>query len=267
MTSLCGKVILVTGAAQGLGAAGATLFAELGGHVVLSDIRADAIAENALKLTQRGFNAGAVPMDVTDCDSVAKAIANTLSRFGRIDGLFHNAMSAEYVNNHDGRITELRDEVWDRIIDLVLTGTYRVLKAVSQIMLRQRSGSVVLTATVDAVIGQAGIDAYSAAKGGVVSLTRSAAAGLSPEGVRINAICPSFMTTPDQVDFLENAEQKVHFDGMHLMDIATPTDVALYAAFLLSDAARIVTGAIHMVDSGYSCFKGKLDLRERISTS
>jgi NAD(P)-dependent dehydrogenase (short-subunit alcohol dehydrogenase family) len=267
MSSLSGKVILVTGAAQGLGAAGATLFAELGGHVVLSDIRPSEIANNARKLTERGLEAWAVPMDVTDAESVRKAVAEIVSQFGRIDGLFHNAMSAEYVNNNDWRITELRDEVWDRIIDLVLTGTYRVLKAVCQVMLKQKSGSVVLTATVDAIIGQAGIDAYSAAKGGVISLTRSAAAGLSPEGIRINSICPSFMTTPDQTDFLDNPQQRVHFEGLHLMDIPTPMDVANYAAFLLSDAARIVTGAIHMVDSGYSCFKGKLDLRERISTS
>ena len=267
MTSLCGKVILVTGAAQGLGAAGAALFAELGGQVVLSDIRSSAIADNARTLTERGFNASAMAMDVTDADSVMKAVTDIVGQFGRIDGLFHNAMSAEYVNNNDWRITELRDEVWDRIIDLVLTGTYRVLKATCQAMLKQKQGSVVLTATVDAVIGQAGIDAYSAAKGGVVSLTRSAAAGLSPEGIRINAICPSFMSTPDQADFLENPQQRVHFERMHLMDIPTPIDVAQYAAFLLSDASRVVTGGIHMVDSGYSCFKGRLDLRERVSTS
>lgn len=266
MPSVSGKVILVTGAAQGLGAVGASLLAELGARVVLSDVRSDDIASRARGLVDRGRDALAVPMDVTDGECVARAIDEVLGRYGRIDGLFHNAMSAKYVNNNDRRITELKDEVWAHIIDLVLTGTYRVLKAVCRAMLEQRSGSVVLTATADAVIGQAGVDAYSAAKGGVVSLTRAAAAGLSPEGIRINAICPSFMATPDQADFLENEEQRVHFERMHLMDIATPMDVAQYAAFLLSDAARIVTGGIHMVDSGYSCFKGKLDLRERVAT-
>src|SRR5262245_26844986 len=139
--TLSGKVILVTGAAQGLGAAGAALFAELGAQVVLADIRSNDIRENARKLTERGFSAAAVSMDVTDGRSVDSAVAQVLSQHGCIDGLFHNAMSAEYVNNNDRRVTELRDEVWDRIIDLVLTGTYRVLKAVCQVMLRQKSGS------------------------------------------------------------------------------------------------------------------------------
>src|SRR5689334_4929540 len=128
MALLSGKVILVTGAAQGLGAAGAALFAELGGQVVLSDIRTKDVADNARELNERGFHAWALPMDVTEGNSVGKAVAEIVERHGRIDGLFHNAMSAEYVNNNDWRITELKDEVWDRIIDLVLTGTYRVLK-------------------------------------------------------------------------------------------------------------------------------------------
>ena len=124
--------------------------------------------------------------------------AATVERFGRIDVLFHNAVSVPLVNKQDRRITELPEETWHAIVGLVLTGTFLTAKYVAQKMLEQRSGSIILTATVDALVGQAGLDAYTAAKGGVVSMTRSMAAGLSPEGVRVNAICPGFVKTPHQ---------------------------------------------------------------------
>jgi NAD(P)-dependent dehydrogenase (short-subunit alcohol dehydrogenase family) len=120
---------------------------------------------------------------------------------------------------------------------------------------------------VDALIAQAGVDAYSAAKGGVISLARSAAAGLSPQGIRINSICPGFIATPDQAAFLENPVHRAEIDKMHLIDIAKPEDIAEYAAFLLSDSARCITGTTHMVDSGYSSFKGKMDIRNQISSN
>ena len=104
--------------------------------------------------------------------------ANTVANFGRIDALFHNAMNVPLVNNGDGRATELPEETWHEIVDLVLNGTFYCCKYVGQQMLRQKSGSIILTATTDDLIGQAGIDAYTAAKGGVVALTRSFAAAV-----------------------------------------------------------------------------------------
>lgn len=266
MSSLANKTVLVTGAGQGIGQAGAYLFAEQGARVVLTDINVQAIDSHAQAIRDAGGDALAIRLDVTDIESTRAAIRDALDEYGRIDGLFHNAMSAAYVNNHDGRITELDPAVWDRIIQLVLTGTFHVVRELGRVMLEQRAGSMVLTSTVDAVIGQAGIDAYSAAKGGVLALTRSAAAGMSPEGVRINAVCPSFVTTPDQAAFLEQPEQRAVFEAMHLLGISEPRDIAQFAAFLLSDAARMVTGAVHMVDAGYSCFKGRMDTREMVET-
>lgn len=263
---LSDKVILVTGAAQGIGEAGCRVFASYGATVVVTDINESRIRSNATAIQQSDGNAEALLMDVTSAQSVTSAVQHIVGRYGRIDGLFHNAMSAAYVNNNDNLVTELEDEVWSHILDLTLTGSFRVMKAVGRTMLKQHSGSMVFTATVDAVIAQAGIDAYSAAKGGVVSLARSAAAGLSPMGVRINSLCPSFVTTPDQAAFLENPDHRAEFDKMHLLPIAAPEDIAEFAAFLLSDNARTVTGATHMVDSGYSSFKGKMDLRDQVST-
>lgn len=264
---LSDKVILVTGAAQGIGEAGCRLFADYGATVIVTDINESRIQSNASEIQQRDGKAEAMALDVTSAQSVSAAVQHIVDRYGRVDGLFHNAMSAAYVNNNDNLVTELEDEVWSHILELTLTGSFRVMKAVGRVMLKQHSGSMVFTATVDAVIAQAGIDAYSAAKGGVVSLARSAAAGLSPQGVRINSVCPSFVTTPDQAAFLENPKHRANFENMHLLPISAPEDIAEFAAFLLSDNARSVTGATHMVDSGYSSFKGKMDLRDQVSTN
>ncbi len=266
MTCLKNKVILVTGAAQGIGEAAGRIFCQHGATVVVTDIHGDRVSENAAGLARAGHAAIGMKLDVTDPASVAKAVDGTVQEFGRVDGLFHNAMSAAYVNNNDTIVTDLSDEVWHHIINLTLTGTFNVMRALGRRMAEQGFGSMVMTATVDALIAQAGVDAYSAAKGGVVSLVRSAAAGLSPKGVRLNSLCPGFVTTPDQASFLEDPDRRKSIDDMHLTDIATPEDIAEYAAFLLSDAARCVTGATHLVDSGYSSFKGKMDVRDQIST-
>ncbi len=126
-------------------------------------------------------------------------------------------------------------------------------------MLEQRSGSIILTATVDALVGQAGLDAYTAAKGGVVAMTRSMAAGLSPEGVRVNAICPGFVKTPHQSVFLDDDKERAAIESLHLMGIMDPEEVAAFAVFPASDEARSMTGGIHVVDSGYTAFKTNID--------
>jgi len=188
-----GKVALVTGGASGIGRAGSILMARERAKVAVADIdaaRADAVVK---EIEAAGGEAFAVTVDVRNSASVQAMVAAAVERFGRIDVLFHNAVSVPLVNKQDRRITELPEETWHAIVGLVLTGTFLTAKYVAQKMLEQHSGSIILTATVDALVGQAGLDAYTAAKGGVVSMTRSMAAGLSPEGVRVNAICPGFV--------------------------------------------------------------------------
>jgi NAD(P)-dependent dehydrogenase (short-subunit alcohol dehydrogenase family) len=253
------KVALITGGASGIGRAGAISMAREGAMVMIADIdilRAEALAR---EIEADGAAASGVVVDVRDTASVQAMVATTIERYGCIDVLFHNAVSVPLINKHDRRITELPEETWHAIVGLVLTGTFLTTKYVAQRMLEKRSGSIILTATVDALVGQAGLDAYTAAKGGVVSMTRSMAAGLSPEGVRVNAICPGFVKTPHQSVFLDDEKGRAAIEQLHLMGIMDPMEVAAFAVFLASDEARSMTGGIHVVDSGYTAFKANMD--------
>jgi NAD(P)-dependent dehydrogenase (short-subunit alcohol dehydrogenase family) len=262
MSNLTGKIALITGAASGIGRAGARAFAAAGATVVVTDLNEKGGQAVAAEL---GGSALFQPLDVRDSGQVQAAVAETVRRFGRIDALFHNAMNVPLVNREDNRATELAESVWREIIDLVLTGTFLCCKYVGQQMLKQKSGSLILTATTDALIGQAGIDAYTAAKGGVVALTRSLAAGLSPEGVRVNAICPGFVETPHQAPFMSNPAERRKIEDLHLMGILQPEEIADFAVFLASDKAKRMTGGIHVVDSGYTAFKGRMDIKATVA--
>jgi NAD(P)-dependent dehydrogenase (short-subunit alcohol dehydrogenase family) len=253
------KVALITGGASGIGRAGSIAMAREGAKIVVADIDAARAEAVAREIEAAGGQAFVAVVDVRDSASVQAMVAASVARFGRIDVLFHNAVSVPLVNKHDRRITELPEETWHAIVGLVLTGTFLTAKYVAQKMLGQRSGSIILTATVDALIGQAGLDAYTAAKGGVVSMTRSMAAGLAPDGVRVNAICPGFVATPHQSVFLDDEQGRAAIESLHLMGIMDPEEVAAFAVFLASDEARSMTGGIHVVDSGYTAFKAHID--------
>ena len=260
MALLAGKVAIVTGGASGIGRAGCELMSREGASVVVADLNAEGAATVAAAIKAAGGRAHPCLVDVRNSTSVQAMVAKTVEHFGHIDILFHNAISVPLINTHDRRITELPEETWHKIVDLVLTGTFLTAKYTAQHMLKRKAGSIVLTATVDALIGQAGLDAYTAAKGGVVALTRSMAAGLSPEGVRVNAICPGFVATPHQSVFMDNPAEREKIERMHLMGIMEPEDIAAFAVYLGSDEARRITGGIHTADSGYMAFKSPVDL-------
>lgn len=259
MDRLKDKVALITGGASGIGRAGCFLMAREGARIVVADIAAERAETVAAEIRDAGGEAVAVACDVRESASVQAMVQAAVERFGSIDVLFHNAVSVPLVNKMDRRVTELPEETWNAIVGLVLTGTFLTAKYVAQRMLERRSGSIILTATVDALVGQSGLDAYTAAKGGVVAMTRSMAAGLSPDGVRVNAICPGFVKTPHQNVFLDDEQGRAAIEALHLMGIMEPEDIAAFAVFLASDEARLLTGGIHVADSGYTAFKANID--------
>ena len=253
-------MVVITGGASGKGRAGAALMAAEGAHVIVADLddeRSQAVAQS---IVAAGGVAHAVHVDVRSVDSVQRLVAAALSHCGRIDALYHNAVDARFVNEQDCRLTELPEDTWHQIVDVVLTGTFHCCKYVGRQMLAQRSGSIILTATVDALVGCAGLDAYTAAKGGVVAVTRSFAAGMAKDGVRVNAICPGFVATEPQLAWLKQPGARATMEATHLLPVARPEQIAPFAVYLASDEAAVVTGGIFPIDSGYTAFKANLDV-------
>jgi NAD(P)-dependent dehydrogenase (short-subunit alcohol dehydrogenase family) len=259
---LAGAVIAVTGGGSGIGRAGAVACAAEGARVLVTDIDLGCAEAVAASIREAGGEAAGAVVDVTDSDQVAAMVGDAVGRWGSLDGLLHCAVDVAFVNNRDARLTELEDEVWDRMIALVLTGTFNCCKHVGRQMISQGSGSIVLTATTDALIGCAGLDAYTAAKGGVVAVTRSFAAGIARDGVRVNAICPSFVSSEPQQAWLANEESKRSVDALHLLPIPSPEEIAPLAVYLLSQEACAVTGTAMPIDSGYMAFKANLGMVE-----
>ena len=252
-----GKVALVVGGGSGMGRAGAAAMAAEGARVVVSDIaldRAEAVAYSI------GENAVAMRIDVTSAELVAQVVADTVELFGRLDVLYHCAADVQFVNTQDRRLTELDDGVWARMIDIHLTGTFYVLKHAGRQMVQQRSGSIIVSSTVDALVGCAGLDSYTAAKGGVTSLVRSFAAGVGRDGVRVNAIAPSFVSTEPQRVWLDHEQTLATIQSLHILPVPTPEQVAPFVVYLASDESAAVTGTVFPVDAGYTAFKAQVDV-------
>jgi len=254
---LDGKIALVVGGGSGMGRAGATAMAADGAKVVVSDLSLDRAEAVAAAI---GENASALHVDVTSPELVERVVAETVERFGRLDVLYHCAADVHFVNTQDKRLTELEDDVWARMIDIHLTGTFYVLKHVGRHMLRQGSGSIIVSSTVDALVGCAGLDSYTAAKGGVTSLIRSFAAGVGRDGVRVNGIAPSFVSTEPQRVWLDDDQALATIQSLHILPVPTPEQIAPFVVYLASDESAAVTGTVFPVDAGYMAFKAQVDV-------
>jgi NAD(P)-dependent dehydrogenase (short-subunit alcohol dehydrogenase family) len=257
---LDGKVALVVGGGSGMGRAGAAAMAAEGAKVVVSDIsleRAEAVASS---IGENGGEAAAKHVDVTSSELVQHLVEETVALFGRIDALYHCAADVQLVNTQDRRLTELEDDIWHRVIDVHLTGTFQVLKHVGRQMITQRSGSIIVSSTVDALVGCAGLDSYTAAKGGVTSLVRSFAAGVGRDGVRVNAIAPSFVSSESQRVWLDDEQARATIQSLHILPVPTPEQIAPFVVYLASDESTAVTGTILPIDAGYMAFKAQIDV-------
>src|SRR6266581_2716765 len=208
MDRLKGKVAIITGAGSGIGRAGALLFAAEGAAVAVADINPESGQRVAAKIQENGGRSGFVQTDVGDAASVRNLVARVEETFGGVDILFTNAADVPLINFQDACALNLDEEVFDRIHRVILRGVFLCAKYAGPAMIRRGGGAMVFTATVDAQVGCSGLDAYTAAKGGVVALTRSLAAGLARYRIRVNAIAPGFVATEPQAVFMDHPQRR-----------------------------------------------------------
>ena len=246
MARLNGKTALVTGGANGIGKEVSKAFAVEGANVIVSD-RLDDLAEVvASEITSREGTAVAVGGDVSDEGQVDSIVRAGLTRFGRIDVLFNSAGGG---SARDGSVTELElDEFW-RTISVDLFGTLLMCRRVIPEMVASGGGSIINLSSLRAMIGTSGADAYTAAKGGVLAMSRAMAMQWADKGVRVNILAPGVVLT-ERVATLITPDNPIYRKS--LLGPSEPADIANIAIFLASDESRRVTGAVLRVDGGAS---------------
>jgi 3-oxoacyl-[acyl-carrier protein] reductase len=252
-TGLKGKVVIVTGAAAGIGKATALRFAAEGSRVAawdVSDASADALVG---ALAAAGGEAMFCTVDVASTASVGAAAAAVVARWGRIDVIVNNAgivRDAQLVKVKDGQVVAtMTDEQWDAVIGVNLRGVFNCTRAVVPHMIAGGGGAVLSTSSVVGLYGNFGQTNYVATKAGVIGMTRTWARELGKFKIRVNAIAPGFIAT----EILKAMPEKV-LDGMvartPLGRMGQPEDIANGFVFLASDAAAFVTGTVLSVDGG-----------------
>jgi NAD(P)-dependent dehydrogenase (short-subunit alcohol dehydrogenase family) len=245
------KVVLITGSAGGMGKAAAELFAREGASIIVTDVVADAGEETARGIREAGSKAIFVKADVSKEEEVQHMVARGIDAFGRIDVLYNNAgiMPAD-----DGGVTELSEAVWDRIMDVNLKSAFFCTKHVVPHMIEQKKGSIINVASFVALMGcTVPQDAYTASKGGMISLTKSFAIQYGPHGIRCNAICPGPIETPLlRVLWTSEEARNLRLNRIPLGRFGEINDIIYMALYLASDESSWTTGAWLVVDGGIS---------------
>jgi 3-oxoacyl-[acyl-carrier protein] reductase len=243
MTLLQDQVAIVTGASRGIGRAIALQLASQGAKVVVNYANSSAAADQVVaRITATGGDAITLQADVSQSDQVDTLINTTLAKFKRIDILVNNAGITR-----DTLLLRMKLEEWQAVIDLNLTGVFLCTKAVSKIMLKQRSGRIINISSVAGQMGNPGQANYSAAKAGVIGFTKTVAKELATRGITVNAVAPGFITTDMTSDI--TAEGILQY--IPLGRFGEPEDIAGMVSFLAADpAAAYITGQVFNIDGG-----------------
>jgi NAD(P)-dependent dehydrogenase (short-subunit alcohol dehydrogenase family) len=250
MTTLQGKIAIVTGASSGIGRATARLFAREGAKVVVNARRAAELDALVAEVEEAGGHAVAVPGDVRD-EALAKALVETaMGEFGGLDIAFNNAGDLGAM----GPVAEMTLEGWRDTLDTNLTSAFLGARHQVPAMLERGGGSLIFTSTfVGYTVGMPGLAAYAAGKAGVIGLAKVLAAELGPKGIRVNAILPGGTDTPTGRVFINTPEIRAFVEGLHaLKRLAEPEEIARSALYLASDASSFMTGTALLVDGGVS---------------
>lgn len=241
---LTNKVAIITGSAQGIGLATALRFAAEGARVVVSDIGQQRVDQAVAAVVAQGGQAIGAVVDVTDRMAIDAMVEKVIATWGRIDVLINNAGITK-----DARLAKMSSAQFDAVIAVNLKGVFECTQAVAQTMTAQGSGSIVNASSVVGLYGNFGQTNYAATKAGVIGLTKTWARELGPKGVRVNAVCPGFVTTPI-LDTVPDAVKQKMIEKVPLGRLGRPEEIAAVYAFLASDDSSYINGAVLEVSGG-----------------
>jgi 3-oxoacyl-[acyl-carrier protein] reductase len=244
MSSLADKVAIVTGAAQGIGRAIAETLARHGADIVVADMDPGRAEEAAAAVTQLGRRALTVKVNVANWDEVKGMADRVVKEWGKVDILVNNAGITR-----DGLLLRMREEDWNLVLQVNLTGTFYCTKAVLMPMTKQRYGRIVNIASIVGVMGNVGQANYAASKGAVIGFTKTAAREYASRNVTVNAVAPGFIDTPMTQGLSPEVKDQLQ-KQIPLGRLGQPADIAEAVRFLVSDEAGYITGQVLHVNGG-----------------
>lgn len=247
MKRLEGKVALITGATAGIGETVARLFAREGAAVAITGRRKDELERVAGEIERAGGRAIPVAGSVTDETHARSAVSQAIRSFGKLHILVNNAGLGEF----SGLLHQTEDAVWEKLLAVNLTGTFRITRAAIPEMLKAGGGSIVNVSSIASLVGIPNCGAYSATKGGLDALTRCVAVEYAKQGIRCNSICPGLVDTPMAAPLLADPVKTAQVMTAYPMGRpGTTEEVARLALFLASDESGWMTGCIIPIDGG-----------------
>ena len=239
------KVALITGAARGIGKQIAIAFAREGAHIAFTDLEENEQAQATRdELAALGVKVQFYASNAAEFDAAHKVVEQVVADFARLDILVNNAGITR-----DTLLMRMTEAQWDQVINVNLKSAFNFTHAVTPVMMRQRSGSIISLSSVVGINGNAGQANYTASKGGVIALTKTTAKELGSRNVRCNAVAPGFIQSK-MTDVLPDDVKKAYMDTIPLKRFGTALDIARCVAFLVSDEAAYITGQIISVNGG-----------------
>lgn len=238
------KTVVVTGAARGIGFAIAQAFAAQGARTVILGRNPQNVEKAVQTLVQQGHSVSAKIADVTDAKALEAAFAEVEKEHGGIDCLVNNAGITR-----DNLMLRMKEEDWQQVLDINLTGTFNATQKVFKHMMRARKGSIINITSVIGLMGNAGQANYAASKGGIIAFTKSCAQEFAPRNVRVNAIAPGFIET-EMTASLPEEVVAAYAEAIPLKKMGSASDVAKLCLFLASDDSAYITGQTIAIDGG-----------------